>query len=401
MTATRSVAARAALGVVLLGIAALVVESGVRMREFAPDAPRILIPASGGGEPLTAPQLRARVARDPVDYGSLLGLARALEREGRKAEAAAAGREALALAPADRALLVQAAELLARVGSESESLAVLRRLADLYPDTGKALWPAFVAALDTPGYRDFFADIARADPRWWPDFFEFACANATLEPLRAVYLARAAASAATPVEQRCVIARLEREKDWADAYRLWLATLPEDERSRAGGIFNGDFERPLSGIGFDWIAPGQPAVAVDTAPARGATGLQALRVRFADKRWASWPIYQYLRLAPGRYRFDGRGRADALDTWLGVQWGLYCVDALGHDVRQLAHTDAFAGRSDWREFQVELAVPRECPLQLLRLELANADPSARTGGSGAVRLNGGLWFDDLRVAALE
>jgi hypothetical protein len=278
---------------------------------------------------------------------------------------------------------------------------VLRRLADLYPETGRALWPAFVAALDTPAYRGFFDDIARSDPRWWPEFFVFACANATLGPVRAAYLARADAGLASPVEQRCVIARLQREKDWDGAYRLWLASLPAADRPRAPGIFNGDFERPLSNLGVDWIAQGQAGVAVDIAPVTGATGRGALRVRFADKRWASWPLYQYALLAPGRYRLEGRARLDALDTWLGLQWALYCQDAAGRDVRQLAHTEPFAGRADWKSFRVEFAVPRECPLQLLRLELANPDATARTGGSGAVRLNGSVWFDDLRATALD
>ena len=392
---------RGALGVALVGVSVLVVQSGLRMREFAPDAPRALVPLDSDGKAPTAAQLRARVGRDPIDFLSLLALAQAFEREGRRDDAVAAAREAIALAPADRAVLVPAAELLARSGSEAEALAVLRRLADLYPETGRALWPAFVAALDTPTYRSFFDDIARADPRWWPEFFEFACAHATLAPVRAAYLARAQAGLASAAEQRCVIARLQREKDWDGAYRTWRAALQEADRPRVPAIFNGDFERPLSNLGFDWIVQGQAGVAVDVAPVAGATGRNALRVRFADKRWASWPLYQYAVLAPGRYRLEGRARADGLDTWLGLQWALYCADASGRDVRQLVHTDAFAGRADWKRFGAEFAVARDCPLQVLRLELANPDPSARTGGSGAVRLNGTLWFDDLRVAALD
>ena len=41
-------------------------------------------------------------------------------------------------------------------------------------------------------------------------------------------------------------------------------------------------------------------------------------------------------LVPGKYRFEGRGRADGLDTWIGVQWGLYCLPDEGKAERHLA-----------------------------------------------------------------
>jgi len=401
MTRLMPVASRLCAAVVLGAIAVLAVESGLALRGTDPDLPRPLVPTRPDGAPLSAAELKARIARDPVDYGSLIGLALALERDKRREEATTAMRAALALAPADRRALIQAAEVLARAGSEAESLAVLRRVADLYPATWRALWPAFVAALDTPAYREWFDDVARSDPRWWPEFFEFACANATLGPVRAAYLVRTGAALATEPEQRCLIARLQRERDWSGAYRLWLASLPAAERPSQPGVFNGDFERPLSGIGFDWIVPGQPGIAVETSPARGANGRYALDVQFVDKRWASWPLYQYLLLSPGRHRLEGRARPDGLETWLGLQWAVYCVDAAGKDIRQLAHTESFQGRSEWRDFQAEVAVPRDCPLQILRLELANPDATARTAGSAPVRLNGRIAFDDLRIVATE
>ncbi len=40
-------------------------------------------------------------------------------------------------------------------------------------------------------------------------------------------------------------------------------------------------------------------------------------------------------------------------------------------------------------------------MQVLRLELANPQRNAKSAGSVAIRLRGGLWFDDLRVRSVD
>ena len=106
-------------------------------------------------------------------------------------------------------------------------------------------------------------------------------------------------------------------------------------------------------------------------------------------------------LAPGKYRFEGRGRADGLDTWIGVQWGLHCLQPDGNPGRQLATSDRFRGTSEWVEFRDDFAVAKECPVQVLRFELANPRQDAGTPQDVVTRLNGNVWFDDFRVRSLD
>ena len=84
-----------------------------------------------------------------------------------------------------------------------------------------------------------------------------------------------------------------------------------------------------------------------------------------------------------------------------MQWGLYCHNAGSGEVRQLARSDALLGSSDWTEFHQDFVVSRDCPVQVLRLELANPRRDAKEGGNVAVRLRGSVWFDDLRVRILD
>jgi tetratricopeptide (TPR) repeat protein len=345
---------------------------------------------------------RARLARNPADYVALVVLALHLEREGRIAEARDAMREALRLAPADRQTLLEAAGFQMRAGQELPALAILRRAIDLYPEVRANVFPVFVAALAGGRRDDFFAGIARDNPEWWPGFFQLACATAVdADAMQRVFAVRAAADAATADERRCIISRLQRDKRWAQAYQAWLNSLPLDQRQHIGYVFNGDFQAPISNLGFDWMTPEQDGIRVDTRPVEGATGRRALHIEFFGKRWADPPVKQYLLLLPGKYRFEGRGRADGMETWLGVQWGLYCLPEAGSGERQLARSDRYLGSTPWESFREDFTVPPDCPVQVLRLELANPRRDATAPGNVVVRLRGSLWFDDFRVRSLS
>ena len=201
-------------------------------------------------------------------------------------------------------------------------------------------------------------------------------------------------------ERRCLIERLQRDGQWTDAYQTWLNGLPLEQRQRLGYVFNGGFELPLSNAGFDWRIPVQDGAVVTAEPGDGVAGRHALTVSFVQQRYAGPPVFQHLMLVPGRYRLEGRARSE-LDAWLGLQWGLYCQERAGRATRQLAHTESFVGSPRWREFGRDFAVPANCPIQLLRLELANPKPGANAPGSVAIRLNGKVWFDDLRVRSVD
>ena len=345
---------------------------------------------------------RARIAQDPSDHVALAILARVLEQQGHVADARTAMNEALRLAPADRQTLIEAGAFHLRAGDAMQAMPYLRRAADLYPEARAGLWPAFVAVLDDRRTDAYFADIARDSPEWWPEFFGYACAKArNADALQKLLGARANAGTAGANERRCLVDRMQRDNLWPGAYQAWLNSLPEPERQRIGYVYNGDFERPISNLGFDWTIPAQDGVFVAARPVAGAGGQRALEVEFVNKRWSVPPAQQYLMLVPGKYRFEGRGRADRLQTWLGVQWGLYCLPDGGRAARQLARTGPFLGTSGWEGWREDFAVPADCPVQLLRLELANPRRDAVTPGDVAARLDGAVWFDDFRVRSLD
>lgn len=366
---------------------------------------------AGGSNRTTAPlnfeapdaQWRARLARNPTDFPALLILALNLEREGKIAEASSAMREAMRLAPAEEVTLLQASAFFLRNGEEPLALAILRRAVELNPTAASAVWPMLTAALNSGRHDEFFAGVARDNPKWWPAFFEQACRTASdFGTVERAFMVRATTGKATAAERTCVIERLEREGRWGNAYQAWLNSLPPEQRQRIGFVFNGDFEYPISSVGFDWTIVPQDGVNVEAQSIQGAHGKRALRIEFVRKRWSRVPVQQYLMLAPGKYRFEGRGRADGLDTWIGVQWGLYCLQNDLNPGRRLASSDRFRGTSEWVEFHDDFAVAKDCPVQLLRFELANPRQDITSPAENVVtRLNGNVWFDDFRVRSLD
>lgn len=399
MTASAALAARVAVAAVALLLAwrAIVVgtdgASSVKgAAGFAP-SDRSLI----GDAPAA---WRAQVARSPTDYVALAMLARTLERTGDAAGARAAMNEALKLAPADRQTLIEAAAFDLRAGDSPHAMALLRRVSDLYPEAREAALPVLAAGLDAGGQDAFFAGVARDDPEWWPEFIAYACAKVrNTDALARLLTARAGAQAASVGERRCVIGRLQRDGRWDLAYQVWLDTLPLPQRQRVGYVYNGDFELPISNAGFDWTLPATEHVSVEAQPVAGAGGRAALRVEFLRARWTEPPVRQFLMLVPGRYSFEGRGRSEGLGTWLGVQWGLYCVG--DGPARQLARSGAFLAASAWEAWREEFRVPADCPVQVLRLELANPRSDAKAPGAVTVRLDGVAWFDDFRIRSLD
>lgn len=379
--------------VAVSGTAAILERSG------AADAALALVPLEGG----TADSAwRARLARNPADFVALVVLALQLEQQGRNAEARDAMREAMRLAPADRQTLLEAAAFHLRAGEEAQALAILRRAVELYPGVRGDVWPVFAVLLDGGRREDFFAVAARDNPEWWPAFFGYACQKSVnVDAVQRVFAVRAIAGTVTADERRCIIGRLQRENRWTSAYQAWLNSLPQEQRQRVGYVFNGGFEAPISDVGFDWLTPAQDALTVDAQPVEGANGRRALRIQFVSKRWTGPPVQQYLMLYPGKHRFEGRGRSDGLETWLGVQWGLYCLAEAGTGERQLARSDRYMGSTPWEGFHEDFTVPKDCPVQLLRLELANPRRDATTPGDVAARLRGTLWFDDFRVKLLD
>jgi len=150
------------------------------------------------------------------------------------------------------------------------------------------------------------------------------------------------------------------------------------------GLYNGDFSRDPSGIGFDWrLAPG---VASDFQP-MPRTPRRALGLRFFDQPIKGPLLQQRLRLAPGDHVLQLRMRARGLRGEVAPVWQVLCAGKAGG----IATGDPLPGDFDWIEVELRIHVPEDgCPGQTLQL----ASPVQTRSGQ---RMAGEIWIDDVRI----
>jgi hypothetical protein len=289
-----------------------------------------------------------------------------------------------------------------RTGEETIALSTLRRALDsASADVSTKVWPVFTAALVSGRHQPYFDAMARENAAWWPEFFRHACARAVpSNAVQTIFSVRVAAGVATADERRCLIERLQSDGQWANAYVLWLNSLPPEQRKRVGYVFNGDFEAPFSNTGFDWRIPAQESTIVVAEPGDGVMGSGDCTSR---SRASATPARRSIRpWCWSQASISSRGRARRAWThgW-GCSGGCIAWTKRGARCDSSLARTPFTGVTRWREFRSEFAVPSNCPAQLLRLELANPKQGAAGPADVAIRLKGKLWFDDIGVRIVD
>jgi len=171
------------------------------------------------------------------------------------------------------------------------------------------------------------------------------------------------------------------------AYLAWLKFLPEGAGSQVPFVYNGDFERPVSGLPFDWVTSKVRGATTDVLEAP-TTDSHALRVEFANTRVAYSHTAKLLLLPPGLYTLRGEWMADRLENERGLVWRLTCAEA---DGQVLGATKGLVGTVPWQAFELTFEVPPSgCRGQWLRLQLA-----ARTAIEQ--QISGEAWFDNISI----
>ena len=350
---------------------------------------------AGGHPRLPGSTDRASIAaalRDnPAEIALLLTLAQADANAGREADVRAELHAAREIAPIDRDALGISAALLLRQGRAAEAVERLSVLASTFGERDK-VFPV-LARLLASGDPSWSA-IAAAKPRWMRAFVLDQCRRGTDALLLAPLLSPPGpGDDGTGAEVECVTERLRSKGRWGQAYQAWLNTLPRARLADVGFVFNGGFEFPATGVGFDWKpsagAERDTGHLVEFAPVRGGgSGQRALRVSYNGKRQSAAAISQFLALPTGRYELAGMARVDRLNTVRGVRWVVQCASEERIDV--LGESERFLGSSEWRRFAFEVDVPPGCLGERLLLEPVGL-------GEGTTFLSGSVWFDDLAL----
>ncbi|MFZ1536453.1 MAG: hypothetical protein WAT23_03605 [Chromatiaceae bacterium] len=261
------------------------------------------------------------------------------------------------------------------------------------PGLAPGLFETFRELLKDPGMDEAFQSITRDPPAWWLDFFaDTATRGKDVATLRRLYQMRRESVDAplTLAERQHYYQRLLREEFYEDAYLAWVNSLNAGQRQQLGFLFNGDFELPLTGLGFDWQVDRSDRVEIGRAAFEG-DNRQALRLRFRLMRTPFKHLTQPLLLSPGTYEVVGSYRGLELMTDEGFRWVVRCRVP---DQTLLGESERIFSADTWTPFRFQIEVPAACIYQEIRLVSA-------AGTTTTTATDGELWFDGMSLQRID
>lgn len=369
-------------------------ESGAKALEWHASHPAGLLKAASdmlSTDPHRAESLlRQAIRENPGDGRNWMALALLYEKREDAARARLAVTRATELSPMQSGVQLDAGAFWLRHNRADIAIKNWDRAMRVRGELHAKIFPLFLRIAEDPRLRPLFAPVVAEEPGWWKGFYQYVAANAlSLDAVRDLYQMREKAGGKSMSDERKpLLARLQKEGRWLEAYFIWLNSLSREKVGSLGNLFNGNFEQGISNEGFDWIAPKVHGAMVEDAPTYGTTGSKALHVALDGQRLRFEHLYQYLMLDPGKYFLRGRVRLDSLQSEKGLQWVVRCNPS---PAEPLGKSEYFVGTDQWKHFSSNFEVPEEgCPVQVLRLEL---------GGRSTLDFiaEGSIWFDDMEI----
>jgi hypothetical protein len=252
--------------------------------------------------------------------------------------------------------------------------AALRLSPDLQYRDNHLLGVLAAFVLDAQALRSLEKFLGTAPP--WREWFlqELSKRLVKPAPLDAIFASLASSSnPPTHPERLAYVGRLVRDRRYVEAQRQWAAELPGGLGLRPSYPYNRDFKTVPDHFPFDWQILARHGAEVRLRPADDKSpGL--LVAQFSGSR-VEITVRQLLILHPGRYVFAGDLMAQDLRASRGVQWRLFCADAVA---TTLGETELVASSMPWTRFTVQFEVPRHgCAAEWLQMDIPARVPAER------------------------
>lgn len=229
----------------------------------------------------------------------------------------------------------------------------------------------------------------KRNPPWRDAFLNYAPEVVTdvRAPLRLMLTLKNTPFPASAENQRAYLSYLFQRRSYDFAYYAWRQLLPPDRSREAGILYNSDFNRPPSGLPFDWLIAKGSGVTIDIVPHPDHDKSHAIVIDYGQGRAGPHSVVEFVKLTAGSYRMIGRFRGELVGR-RGLRWRVACVESN----ITIGESEMAIGRfPDWKLFQFDFVAPeKDCPLQSIRLEL-----DARSASEWMA--SGKMWYADLKI----
>ncbi len=184
---------------------------------------------------------------------------------------------------------------------------------------------------------------------------------------------------------------LMRREEYEVAAQAWARYLGSrrDGYLESNWVFNGDFEREVSGSPLDWHIDPREDVEVSRDDNMAHTGAHSLRITFAGRENLNYSsVSQTAVVKPGKYRFQAFVRTDRITTDEGV--GFRIGDAAGSSGLNVM-TERLTGTHDWTKLEQVFVVSPQT--RLIRIVVVRR-PSWKFDN----KISGSFWIDTVKLA---
>jgi hypothetical protein len=242
------------------------------------------------------------------------------------------------------------------------------------PVLANTLFPVLASASGEPAIRMELIRTLAHRPPWASEFLHYAAGNSPdPQSLVALFVGLRRANVPVPVQaSNFAINALVGKGLSQEAWTYYAALHPGAARNRSR---DPDFRTPAEeGSVLDWKIPDGGTITATLEPG----GFD-----FAAPAGMGGSLLEQGQLLPaGRYRLSGQARNIVAPAGSGPYWVLSCADG-----RELGRVDMPASQVDKGRFAGQFTVPRDCPVQTLRLVTRATDAIAgQTGHIDRVEL---------------
>lgn len=277
-------------------------------------------------------------------------------------------------------------------GRYTAALANITTLVRIAPPRAEVLVPLLAEfAAQTPAFVPALVHALGEPPPWRFGLLDYLLRHAGHELVDRVFSGLQSTAGLSREESERWFQYLIGTGRWGEAYSRWAGGLGLAAGANLPAIYNGGFEKPVSGIGFDWVMRGEPGVQILRSSIHHRRGRWSAQVNFLNRRANNIQFQQNLLLGPGRYRLRFSARARNLRSDKGLEWAITCAG----QSEPLATSPRMEGSFDWQLMHTDFTVPASaCPAQLLWLRNPGADGAAKL-------VSGTLWFDNFRITTTQ
>jgi hypothetical protein len=343
-------------------------------------------------------EARRATALEPDKSDYWMTLASTCEATGNNACADQAFEQALALSPMAPQLWWAAGNHYLRTDRPDSALACFHRLLELSPDYTE---PTLALTLRAYGNPNLILKKVVGDeknPRLGLAFADFMSARGQFDAAHQAWSRIAAAGAPFPFAAvQPYLERLLSQGRYQEAQAVWLnlearGVIAKPPEGAPGNlVFNGGFERPPLGGGFDWRVQPSEYASVDFADASPYQGAHCLRVDFPVSQNDDFePVYQILPVIPkGAYTLAAYVRSRDITSDSGPRLRVTDADCPGC---LDASTEASLGTTPWHRVARKFSTGP----QTHAVRVSVWRPRSRVF---PMEISGSFWLDSVSVHA--